>query len=373
MTTLVNPCVKSGKKADPPAEAETGNRARKIIHIDMDAFYASVEIRDNPSLRGKPIAVGGRADSRGVIATCSYEARRYGIHSAMASAEAVRRCPQLILLPGRHSVYRQVSEQIHGIFQRYTDRVEPLSLDEAYLDVTDCRACHGSATLIAEQIRTEIRAETGLTASAGVAPNKFLAKIASDENKPDGLCVITPDQIAAFVADLPLRKIPGVGPRTAEKLEQQGLTHGRDLLPLSLEALSARYGRFGERLYQRARGIDERPVQPQRERKSVGVETTLTQDLRTEEQCREILLTLLPELTRRLRGRRFKGITIKLKFHDFRQTTASHTASQLTSDLLDSILHVAYQRAAGRRVRLVGISVALAPHDPADQLTLDFS
>ena len=345
---------------------------RKIIHIDMDAFYASVEIRDNPELRGKPIAVGGRADRRGVISTCSYEARQYGIHSAMATAEALRRCPQLILRPGRHSVYRQVSEQIHAIFRRYTELVEPLSLDEAYLDVTHCPACRGSATLIAEQIRAEIRAETGLTASAGVAPNKFLAKIASDENKPDGLCVITPDQVAAFVADLPLRKIPGVGPRTAEKLEQQGLILGRDLLPLSLESLVERYGRFGERLYERARGIDERPVQPQRVRKSVGVETTLVQDLRSEAQCQEVLESLLPELIRRLRGRHFRGITIKLKFHDFRQTTASHRAQQLAPDLLSSILHVAYQRAEGRRVRLVGISVELAQDPPADQLTLDF-
>jgi DNA polymerase-4 len=346
---------------------------RKIIHIDMDAFYASVEIRDNPSLRGKPIAVGGRPETRGVIATCSYEARQFGIHSAMPSAEALRRCPHLILLPGRRDVYRQVSQQIHAIFARYTDLIEPLSLDEAFLDVTDCRACRGSATLIAEQIRADIKAETGLTASAGVAPNKFLAKIASDENKPDGLCVITPDQVAAFVADLPLRKIPGVGPRTAEKLEQQGLSVGRDLLPFSLEELSERFGRFGERLYQRARGIDERPVQPERVRKSVGVETTLPQDLRSEAQCREVLETLLPELQRRLRGRAFRGITVKLKFHDFRQTTAAHPADRLAGDLLDSILHVAWQRAAGRRVRLVGISVALAEEAPVSQLALDFS
>ncbi|WP_432696153.1 DNA polymerase IV [Marinobacterium sp. YM272] len=345
---------------------------RKIIHIDMDAFYASVEIRDNPSLRGKPIAVGGKAESRGVISTCSYEARKYGIHSAMPSAEAKRLCPELILIPGRMSVYKSVSAQIRKIFARYTELIEPLSLDEAYLDVSECSACQGSATLIAQQIRAEILKETGLTASAGVAPNKFIAKIASDENKPNGQCVVTPDRVAEFVAALPLRKIPGVGPRTAEKLEQLGLTHGRDLLDWSLEALTERFGKFGHSLYQRARGIDERPVQPSRIRKSVGVETTLSHDLRTEAQCEKILLSLLPELKQRLRGRSFKGITIKLKFHDFQQTTAAGQSDRLSEDVLRSILHTAFERAAGRRVRLVGISVALAEESSLRQLALDF-
>ncbi|MBR9884481.1 MAG: DNA polymerase IV [Oceanospirillales bacterium] len=346
---------------------------RKIIHIDMDAFFASVEIRDNPQLKGKAIAVGGKADSRGVISTCSYEARKFGVHSAMPSAEAVRRCPQLILLPGRMSVYKEVSNQIRAIFARYSDLVEPLSLDEAYLDVTDCKACRGSATLIAEKIRAEILAETGLTASAGVAPNKFLAKIASDENKPDGQFVITPDNAAAFAADLPLRKLPGVGPRTAERLESLGLHYGRDILPWSLPDLTEAFGKFGNSLYQRARGIDYRPVQPSRERKSVGVETTLAHDLRTEAQCASIMNTLLPELVQRLRGRPFKGITVKLKFHDFQQTTASGQANRISSDILDSILHTAWQRADGRRVRLVGISVALSDELPTRQLSFEFS
>lgn len=345
---------------------------RKIIHIDMDAFYASVEIRDNPSLRGKPIAVGGKAESRGVISTCSYEARKYGVHSAMPSAEAKRLCPDLILIPGRMSVYKSVSSQIREIFARYTELIEPLSLDEAYLDVSECSACHGSATLIAQQIRTEILEETGLTASAGVAPNKFIAKIASDENKPNGQCVVTPDRAAEFVAALELRKFPGVGPRTAEKLQQLGLTHGRDLLDWSLQALTDRFGKFGHSLYQRARGIDERPVQPSRVRKSVGVETTLAHDLRTEAQCDQILHGLLPELKQRLRGRSFKGITIKLKFHDFQQTTAAGQSDQLSEDLLRSILHTAFERAAGRRVRLVGISVTLAEESALRQLALDF-
>ncbi|GGB85989.1 DNA polymerase IV [Marinobacterium zhoushanense] len=344
---------------------------RKIIHIDMDAFYASVEIRDNPELRGKAIAVGGKADSRGVISTCSYEARKYGVHSAMPSAEAVRRCPHLILLPGRMSVYKEVSAQIRAIFARYSDLVEPLSLDEAYLDVTECQACHGSATLIAEQIRAEILAETGLTASAGVAPNKFLAKIASEENKPNGQYVVTPDKAAEFVSALPLRKLPGVGPRTAEKLEQMGLQYGRDILSWSLAELSEKFGKFGHSLYQRARGIDERPVQPSRVRKSVGVETTLAQDLRTEAQCSAVLNGLLPELIQRLRGRPFKGLTIKLKFHDFQQTTAAGQADRISADILDSILHTAWQRAAGRRVRLVGISVSLSEETQIKQLSLD--
>ncbi|WP_036231899.1 DNA polymerase IV [Marinobacterium litorale] len=345
---------------------------RKIIHVDMDAFYASVEIRDNPALKGKPIAVGGKADSRGVISTCSYEARRFGIHSAMPSAEAKRRCPELILIPGRMSVYKAVSAQIREVFARYTELIEPLSLDEAYLDVSDCRACRGSATLIAEQIRREILEETGLTASAGIAPNKFLAKIASDENKPNGQCVITPDQVESFVAALPLHKFPGVGPRTAEKLESLGLKQGSDLLNWSLEALTEAFGKFGHSLYQRARGIDNRPVQPSRERKSVGVETTLARDLVTSGQCRDVLESLLPELRKRLRGRTFKSVTVKLKFHDFQQTTAAGQAVQLRSDILDAVLNTAYARAAGRRVRLVGISVTLDETPPSEQLSLGF-
>lgn len=346
---------------------------RKIIHIDMDAFFASVEIRDNPTLRGKAIAVGGKAESRGVISTCSYEARRFGVHSAMPTSEALRLCPQLILLPGRMPVYKEVSAQIRSIFARYTELVEPLSLDEAYLDVSDCGACRGSATLIAEQIRGEILAETGLTASAGIAPNKFLAKIASDENKPNGQCVITPDRAAAFAADLPLRKIPGVGPKTAQHLESLGLHHGKDLLSWTTEQLTREFGKFGAALYQRVRGIDERPVQPSRERKSVGVETTLAQDLRSEAACLAVLNALLPELRQRLRGRSFKGVHIKMKFHDFRQTTVSGQASSLTEEILRSLLHTAYQRAEGRRIRLVGVSVTLAPPPSEHQLELNFS
>lgn len=347
------------------------SRPRKIIHIDMDAFYASVEIRDNPALAGHPIAVGGKADSRGVIATCNYEARKFGVHSAMASAEAKRRCPQLILIPGRMQVYREVSAQIHEIFHHYTDIIEPLSLDEAYLDVTDSKLCQGSATLMAEAIRAEILATTQLTASAGVAPNKFLAKIASDENKPNGICVVTPDQAADFAARQPLKKYPGAGPKTCERLEKLGFITGADILRSSPEQMLHILGQFGPRLYQRAQGIDERPVQPSRIRKSVGVETTLERDISRFEQCREVLDGLCPELHRRLRGRAFHNVTVKLKFHDFNQTTATHQGSQLTSTLLDNVLHIALTRANGRRIRLVGISVALTEAPPSQQLQLD--
>ncbi|GAA5190620.1 DNA polymerase IV [Ferrimonas gelatinilytica] len=342
---------------------------RKIIHVDMDCFFAAVEMRDNPELRDKPIAVGGRATGRGVIATCNYAARAYGVRSAMASSEAMRRCPQLVLVPGRMSVYKEVSAQIRAIFRRYTDRIEPLSLDEAYLDVSDAPHCRGSATLMAREIRAAILAETGLTASAGIAPNKFLAKIASDENKPNGQCVILPGQCAEFVAGLPLRKIPGVGPRTAERLAQRGLHLGADVLKHTAVELEQWFGKFGPVLHQRAQGIDDRPVRTNRIRKSVGVETTLERDLQTEADCLAKLLTLLPELARRLGERPFRGLSVKLKFSDFQQTTVACPASSLDPARLASLLHTGFARGGGRGVRLVGVSVTLAPHsDP--QLSL---
>ncbi len=342
---------------------------RKIIHVDMDCFFAAVEMRDNPELRDKPIAVGGRATGRGVIATCNYAARAFGVRSAMASSEAMRRCPQLVLIPGRMSVYKEVSAQIRAIFRRYTDQIEPLSLDEAYLDVTDSPHCRGSATLMAQAIRAAILAETGLTASAGIAPNKFLAKIASDENKPNGQCVILPDQCAQFAAALPLRKIPGVGPRTAERLAQRGLHRGEDLLNHSAETLAQWFGKFGPVLYQRAQGIDERPVRTNRIRKSVGVETTLEQDLLTESDCLAQLLVLLPELSRRLGARPFKGLNVKLKFSDFQLTTVACPAASLDPARLASLVQIGFARGGGRGVRLVGLSVTLASQaDP--QLSL---
>lgn len=344
--------------------------SRKIIHVDMDAFFASVEIRDNPKLKGKPVAVGGKADSRGVIATCNYEARKYGIHSAMASAEAKRRCPSLILIKGRMETYREVSAQIHQIFRRYTDIIEPLSLDEAYLDVTDCPHCRGSATLIAEQIRKEIFAVTQLTASAGIAPNKFLAKVASDENKPNGQCVITPDKAADFAAQLPLRKYPGVGPRTQERLAALGLMTGADIVNFSPTRLNDILGKFGTTLFERAQGIDERPVRVNRERKSVGIETTLEHDLTTTDQCWPVLQTLREGLQKRLKSRPFNAITVKLKFQDFQITTVTRQGNEITDDRLHSLLEIAFQRAEKRRIRLLGLSVTLNPDTPTEQLSL---
>lgn len=245
-------------------------KPRKIIHIDMDCFYASVEIRENPALADKPVAVGGRAEQRGVLSTCNYIARQFGLHSAMPTAQALKRCPNLVLLPVNMPLYRAVSQQIHQIFQRYTSIIEPLSLDEAYLDVTDCDKCAGSATWIAQEIRQAIFNELHLTASAGVAPLKFLAKIASDQNKPNGQFVIEPKEVSDFVANLPLKKIPGVGKVTAEKLRQMGLVCCADVQKTERHLLLNLFGKMGQRIWQYSHGIDEREIQPHRERKSVG-------------------------------------------------------------------------------------------------------
>ena len=298
---------------------------RKIIHIDADCFYAAVEVRDNPSLRGKPLAVGGSATRRGVIATASYEARRYGVRSAMASATAVKRCPDLILIPGRMSVYREASREMHRIFADYTELVEPLSLDEAFLDVTGCPRCRGSATLIAKEIRRRIAKEIGITVSAGIASNKFIAKIASDWNKPDGQFVVTPDQIETFLEDLPVERIWGVGKVTAERLRRHGIETCGDVRRLDLFDFVRRFGQFGEHIYRLAQGIDDRPVRPEWRRKSVSVEQTYAEDLPDLESCRERIPELLESLQPRLKkldgDYRVQHCFLKMKFHDFNQTT----------------------------------------------------
>lgn len=308
-------------------------RTRKVIHIDMDAFFASVEQRDAPELRGRPVAVGG-GGPRGVVAAASYEARKFGVRSAMPSSRARRLCPDLIFVPPRFEVYRQVSSQIRDIFLSWTPLVQPLSLDEAYLDVTENLKNEPSATRIAEAIRAEIKAKTTLTASAGVSYNKFLAKIASDMDKPDGLYVITPAQGPDFVATLPVRKFHGVGPATASKMEGYGIITGDDLRARSLDFLQQKFGKAGHYYFWAARGIDKRPVNPNQERKSIGSETTFRTDLTSYEACMAELHGLIDTVARHCerRGILGKTVTLKLRYADFQTITRSRTISRPVGD-----------------------------------------
>ena len=356
---------------------------RKIIHIDMDAFYASVEQRDNPELRGKPIAVG-HAEERGVVAAASYEARRYGVRSAMSSQKAKRICPQLIFVPGRMSVYKEVSRQIHEIFHEYTDIIEPISLDEAFLDVTVNKPGIELAVDIAKEIKRKVRERLCLVASAGVSYNKFLAKIASDYRKPDGLCTIHPDQALDFIARLPIESFWGVGPVTAKRMHLLGIHNGAQLRTRSLESLTREFGKVGTIYYDFARGIDLRPVEAVRVRKSIGCERTLEKDINRTSSVIIELYHVAVELVRRLDGKQFKGntLTLKIKFHDFTQITRSVTRPQeLTS--LDTILPLAKQLLkevdyAEHPIRLIGLSVS-NPHNEPDvsgtweQLSFEFS
>jgi len=300
---------------EPDEEAQG---LRKIIHVDMDAFFASVEQRDDPSLRGLPVAVGG-SSGRGVVAAASYEARRFGVRSAMPSITAKRLCPDLLFRKARFEVYKEVSQQIRAIFRDYTPHVEPLSLDEAYLDVTDDLRGIGSATRIAQEIRRRIREETGLTASAGVSYNKFLAKLASDQNKPDGLCVIRPGEGAAFVAGLPVRRFHGVGPRGAEKMTRLGIETGADLAGKGLPFLRQNFGSFADYLFRAARGIDLRPVRADRIRKSVGGERTFSEDISSGSALRATMDGIVDIVWDRIEaaGARGRTVTLKLKFTDF--------------------------------------------------------
>ncbi|WP_205663375.1 DNA polymerase IV [Alteromonas facilis] len=346
---------------------------RKIIHVDMDCFYAAVEMRDNPALQHIPIAIGGSSDRRGVISTCNYPARQFGVRSAMATAHALKLCPDLKVLKGRMDVYVSVSKQIRDIFMRYTDIIEPLSLDEAYLDVSDCQLFNGSATLIAQDIRRSIKQELGLTASAGVAPLKFVAKIASDENKPDGLCVITPDKVDDFVRGLPLRKIPGVGKVTIEKLHRLGLYTCEDVRKYPLDRLVKQFGKFGPILWKRSHAIDERDLTTQRERKSVGVERTLSDDISTVEECLEISLKLYDSLIKRLKQGVHTKIAsqgVKLKFSDFQQTTVEHKVALLQPHYFEDLIREAYSRSNGRAIRLVGLHVGLPTNHSMRQMDL---
>ncbi|MDX3772797.1 DNA polymerase IV [Chromatiaceae bacterium AAb-1] len=349
---------------------------RKIIHIDMDCFFAAVEMRDNPALRHIPVAIGGSRAERGVISTCNYPARAFGIRSAMPTAQALKLCPQLTLLSGNMEKYKTASQQIRQIFHRYTEQVEPMSMDEAYLDVTDSILFNGSATRIAEDIRRVIRRETGLTASAGVAPNKFLAKIASEQNKPDGLFVIPPAQVQTFVDALPLQKIPGIGRKTAERLALHGLHTCRDIKHMALPELVKHFGSLADMLLKRSQGIDERQVQLSYQRKSVGVEHTLPQDLQHYPECIDQLELLLPKLQKRLnlsqQQHQIQKIGIKLKFSDFRQTTVEKQHTTLQLDNLLPLLSEAWQRRQQQGVRLVGIQVGFKQSNP-EQLAFNFA
>jgi DNA polymerase-4 len=344
------------------SELSTKLSQRKIIHIDADCFYAAVEVRDNPALKGLPIAVGGSADRRGVIATASYEARQFGIHSAMASATALKRCPQLILVPGRMAAYREASRQMRNIFSEYTDLIEPLSLDEAFLDVTSCGRCKGSATLIASEIRQRIADTVGISVSAGIAPNKFIAKVASDWHKPNGQCVVTPEQIGDFLENLPVKKIWGVGKVTAARLDKQGIKSCADVRQYSLFEFVQMFGKFGDHIYKLAHGEDNRPVVSKWRRKSMSVENTYEQDLPDLVSCIEKIPTLIAELKKRIENLdtnySIQNSFLKMKFSDFTQTTIERQNSKPDLVDLSSLCEEAWLRKKSS-VRLLGIGVKL--------------
>ncbi|MFW5944196.1 MAG: DNA polymerase IV [Bacteroidota bacterium] len=353
---------------------------RKIIHIDMDAFYASIEQRDNPELKGKPVAVG-KGSERGVVSAASYEARKYGVRSAMSSKIARQKCPHLIFVPGDIGKYKGVSKEFMEIFFEYTDLVEPLSLDEAYLDVTQNKRNIRSATLIAREIKEKIREKTQLTASAGVSINKFLAKIASDYDKPDGLYVIRPEDAEKFVEALPVEKFHGVGSVTARKMHQLGIETGADLKRKSLAWLNKRFGKVGLHYYNISRAIDEREVNPERIRKSVGTEQTFEKDLQTRFEIITALYHIEKELMKRMErsGSFGKTLTLKVKFSDFKQITRSKTIPQTINRF--TVLHNTAKEIfnhldfGDRKIRLLGLSVSQLANDElqqAVQLEFDF-
>ncbi len=349
----------------PPVSAEEAGLPappRKIIHIDMDAFFASVEQRDNPELRGKPVAVGG-ASARGVVAAASYEARKFGVRSAMPSVTARRRCPDLIFVRPRFEAYKQASQQIRSIFARYTPLIEPLSLDEAYLDVTRNLKGMAFATEIAKEIKAAIRAETGLTASAGVSYNKFLAKLASDQNKPDGLFVITPGMGEAFIAALPIGKFHGIGPATTAKMNRLGIHNGLDLRACELSFLVKAFGKAGRFYYGMARGTDERSVHPDRARKSVGAETTFLEDLTSAEAMNDVLGTLAAKVWRHCESAKLRGrtVTLKVKYSDFQIVTRSRTlcaAVASETELRATGIDLLAQLLPEKTIRLLGVTLS---------------
>jgi len=349
---------------------------RKIIHIDADCFYAAVEMREDPGLQGKPVAVGGNERQRGVVATCNYEARSWGVHSAMPTAQALKLCPDLIVIRPKMDMYRQASREIHAILQDYSDIIEPLSLDEAFLDVTASENCHGSATLMAQEIRSRVWQELRLVVSAGVAPNKFLAKIASDWRKPNGLFVITPAEVDEFVLQLPVTKLHGVGRVTAQKLERLGISDCATLRKFEPLQLIKHFGKFGERLWQLAHGRDERPVEANSRRQSVSVEQTFNQDLPDLAACLAQIPLLMESLNKRLarvgEEYRIDRPYVKIKFHDFTQTTLEQAGALVSQERYAMMLSAAYAR-GNKPVRLLGLGIRLEDlQGQAQQLELPF-
>lgn len=360
-------CYECNEKIDVNCEDNQNGHydtVRKIIHVDMDAFYASVEQRDHPELKGKPVIVGGPANSRGVVCTCSYEARKFGVHSAMASSKAFRLCPQGIFITPRFEAYRKVSEQIREIFHEYTDLVEPLSLDEAYLDVTDNKKHIPFATDVAKDILRHIRERTALTASAGVSFNKFLAKVASGYRKPNGLTVITPKNAPSFIDCLPIGKFFGVGKVTEQKMQSMGILTGADLKKLSKDRLYDLFGKTGLYYYEIVNGIDYRPVNPHRIRKSIGKEHTLSKDIDDINQMLTLLEKIAINLENLFKKRNIKGktITLKIKYYNFVSVTRSITLEEPVYEahtVMPYVKNLLQKTEAGKmKVRLLGISLS---------------
>jgi len=337
--------------------------ALSIIHLDMDAFYAAVEQRDNPALRGRPVIVGG-SPKRGVVCACSYESRPFGVRSAMPMSQALRLCPEAVVLPVRMHRYQEVSRQVFAIFARYTDRVEPLSVDEAFLDVSGCERLFGTAPQIALLIRREVRQETGLAVSAGVAANKFLAKLASESAKPDGIVVLEPKSVEAFLNPLPVSRLWGVGKKTGDRLAKLGCRTVADLRCFSRQEMMRLFGQWGDRLYLLARGVDERPVETEREAKSIGAEETYETDLTVVDEIHRKLLVLAERTSRRLRREGLTGevVTLKVRYGDFETVTRRKklgNPSAGESLIFSEARHLLARTEAGRRpVRLLGISVS---------------
>ena len=361
-------------------DGESRARVRRIIHVDMDAFYASVEQRDDPILAGRPVVVGGPPNGRGVVAACSYEARRFGIRSAMPSAEAGRRCPDAAFVPPRFDVYRAVSAEIHAVFREFTPLIEPLSLDEAYLDVTDAPLVGGSAVSTARRIKARIAERTGLVASAGVSYNKFLAKLASDHDKPDGLFWVLPGDGEAFVAGLPIGRFHGVGPATEARMRALGIETGADLARRSLEDLTAEFGSRAPWYHRVARGIDDRPVRPSRVRKSVGAERTFAADLTRRADMIATLERLADEVLADLAARELSGstLTVKVRFADFETLTRAHGQGGRALDAVSArrtlpfLLDRALATRERHRVRLLGVTISsLAAADEARPVQLE--